>query len=85
MEVLVKEFQLSPSPYYKMVARIYQRGDAFIMKMFASNMDMVTGEEKTTLCAVMTSLELIVFQNNIGMVSDYMCFEQPKAGMHRDS
>ena len=85
-EVLVKSFPLSPdSTYFKLTARIYRRADSFIMKMFSTHVDMVTGEEKTTLCCAMSSSEIMSFQNYIGMIADYMRFEQPKTGMHRDS
>ena len=82
----MKEFPLGGvSPYFKLVARVYERGDWYVMKILSTNVDVTTGEQKTTLSAAMNILQLTSFQNNIGMVADFMCFEQPSSGMHIDT
>ena len=85
-EVFVKEFHLGGvAPYFKLFGRVYQRGDIYIMKMLATSVNTTTGGDKTTLFPPMNSLQVVSFQNNIGMVADFMCFEEPSSGMHIDS
>ena len=84
-DVFVKEFLIAPStPYFKLVARIYRRGDMYIMNMLSTNKDRVSGEEITTLCCSLTPPELESFHNYIDMIAQFVCVEEPKEGMHLD-
>ena len=82
----MREFPLCASTRYnKLVGRIYRCDGSFIMKMILTNVDKVSGEEKTTLCCSLTKTEMISFHNYIDMIAEMMCFEEPMEGMHIDS